>query len=331
MDTSGEEDSSSSAQSSIDVERKLPNCARCYNHGIQLRLKGHKRFCLFRDCTCEECLLTAERQRIMKQQIAFRRAQTQDVAITMNNEQPTLLPCIESYDNNPTELQSFITDTLCIQNSNETNEHIINMAQKLSNIYNYPPFTLPLFYAITKFAKLDFTQAVACSECRVTKEDFNKKLVELKRKHFRHFIQKVPLQETQDCNDNSSIKEHKENTINPVDLRVNQSAVKDETEVLFNHVDQLLNVELDVFRCSPKIISLLFAIVKISNGNFDESIAIITRGKELAKKFAAKHFSNFVEKQINPDNQLNSELILLNTPEMSNQSDESYNQFEERT
>lgn len=167
MDTSGEEDSSSSAQSSIDVERKLPNCARCYNHGIQLRLKGHKRFCLFRDCTCEECLMTAERQRVMKQQIAFRRAQTQDVAVTLNNELPTL-PSSEIYNINhhhhqqPTVLQSFITDTLFIQNSSETNEHIINMAHKLSNIhYNYPPFTLPLFYAITKLAKLDFAQAVA--------------------------------------------------------------------------------------------------------------------------------------------------------------------------
>lgn len=159
MDTSGEEDSSSSAQSSNDVERKLPNCARCYNHGIQLRLKGHKRFCLFRDCTCEECILTAERQRVMKQQIAFRRAQTQDIAVTLNNELPTLTK--ELYNNNPTVLQSFTTDTLFIQDSNDANEHIINMAQKLSNIYNYPPFTLPLFYAITKFAKLDFTQAVA--------------------------------------------------------------------------------------------------------------------------------------------------------------------------
>ena len=57
---------------------------------------------------------------------------------------------------------------------------------------------------------------------------------------------------------------------------------------------------------------------------------LVKIGKELAKKFATKHFSNFVEKQINPDNQLNSEHILLNTPEMSNQSDESNNQFEER-
>lgn len=64
-----------------------------------------------------------------------------------------------------------------------------------------------------------------CSECRVSKEDFNKKLVELKKKHFRHFIQKVPT-ETQDDDVNSRVKEQLKNTINPIDLRVNQSAVK---------------------------------------------------------------------------------------------------------
>ena len=66
-----------------------------------------------------------------------------------------------------------------------------------------------------------------CSECRVSKEDFNKTLVELKRKHFRHFVQKVPLSlQAHDKNVNSRVKEQLENTINPIDLTVNQSAVK---------------------------------------------------------------------------------------------------------
>ena len=47
------------------------------------------------------------------------------------------------------------------------------MAQKLSNMYNYPPFTLPLFYAITKLAKLDFTQAVAIINESVSVFNYN--------------------------------------------------------------------------------------------------------------------------------------------------------------
>lgn len=68
-----------------------------------------------------------------------------------------------------------------------------------------------------------------CSQCRSSKEDFNKKLLELKRKHFRHFIQKVPSKvptNVQDIDDNSRVKEQTENTINPIDLRVIQTAVK---------------------------------------------------------------------------------------------------------
>lgn len=65
--------------------RNSQNCARCRNHGVKNILRGHKKHCAFKNCNCDKCLATKDRQSFIAKEIAMHRYETKNQSVISEN------------------------------------------------------------------------------------------------------------------------------------------------------------------------------------------------------------------------------------------------------
>ncbi|XP_070512803.1 doublesex isoform X3 [Cardiocondyla obscurior] len=55
-------------------QRTPPKCGRCHVHGVNVDLRGHKRYCKYQDCYCPKCYIFLQEQKNSAAKIAMKRA-----------------------------------------------------------------------------------------------------------------------------------------------------------------------------------------------------------------------------------------------------------------
>ena len=69
--------------------KRIPKCAKCRNHALEIPKKGHKGNCWYEDCTCPKCTLIVERREVLAKLVRIRRQHNKSQVERLLQYRPT--------------------------------------------------------------------------------------------------------------------------------------------------------------------------------------------------------------------------------------------------
>ncbi|KAG5670727.1 hypothetical protein PVAND_000971 [Polypedilum vanderplanki] len=256
--------------------RKEQVCARCRNHGKLSILKNHKKFCPFRDCLCEKCTETRDRQQFIAREIRFHRKTTKNIDDDSKNIARNLKRLTNLKINDD---ESVTLNSLC-----EVRRH-----QMCARCRNHDKHNLIKGHK----NNCEFAEC-KCEKCLITEE--RRKIMAKQIKENR--LNKITSDDDDGYSTNISPETETESFKYPIieehqtppqlhEIQDLNQIVTDEKEIFY--IVQSLYEKCFIHGDSKSRLEVLYAFVMLSQGNWPIINHALNQGAQIAEEQLEKH------------------------------------------